>query len=545
MISAHDALRLLAEDLARRGFAVLRFDYPGTGDSADVAGTDDLVPSWLRGITAGICYLRTCGCEHVVVVGMRMGATLAALAVAGQPVDAAVLWDPCMTGRVFLRQQTALSRLLVASAGRSSEPGPDVEIPGYVYSRGTATHVSQLSLQDAPHRLADATLVLVRGKGAVSTVTAQFEQHGLTVERVDGQPELLDVSSVALEIPHTAVNRISTWMSNSVTATSRSVIVAASQGKAIVDADRDLTEDFVHLGPLGLFGIRTQPARPTDLPIIVFLNSANEVHIGPARQWVELARGLAAHGFPSVRVDLSGLGDSPARPGEAPRQAYGPYLLSDVRDVMDAVAGEGPANLILLGLCSGAYAALTAGASLGARGVIAISPILDIRTGALWVDPTLEADGYAVLSPARPRNRHGVTLLRNDTLKGWVSRLPPFWWRLAHALHLQRSPADGLAMVVERVGDTLVICNAHDARPFLDRGGWIVNRLNRTGRFRLETVEVDHSLLERQGRREVAECVVSHLLARYVGSDTSTSSPSGVWAVRQENAPQTPAPSDR
>ena len=47
---------------------------------------------------------------RVGVVGLRLGATLAAAELArGGPVDDLVLWDPCATGRSFLREQIAFA----------------------------------------------------------------------------------------------------------------------------------------------------------------------------------------------------------------------------------------------------------------------------------------------------------------------------------------------------------------------------------------------------------------------------------------------------
>lgn len=515
LISAHDTLRLLAEDLAGRGFAVLRFDYPGTGDSVDGPPGGDQVPLWLQAITAAISYLRSSGMERVVLVGMRLGATMAAMAAAHESVDAVVLWDPCVTGRAFLRQQASLARL-VAMGDQPGDAAP-VEIPGYVYSPATASHMAQLGLHDAGPRLADAVLVLLRPSVPVGTVIAPFDEVGLTVERIEGQPELLDVSSVKLEMPWATVGRIADWLDATVAGGSRPVTVS-SPDRVVVDAARGVTERFVHLGPEGLFAVSTEPDDAADVPTIVFLNTANEVHIGPARQWVEMARALAGHGFSSVRVDLSGLGDSPVRPDEEPRQVYGPHLLSDVGDVTRAVAGGGAANVILVGLCSGAFAALTAGTALGVRGVVAISPVLGVHVRPLLMDPQRRGDGGSPVSLARPRNRLGAALLRNESMRDRVSRLPPSWWRVAHALHVQRSPADGFQIVVDRVGDTLVVCNAEDAHPYLDQGGWIVDRLTQTGRFRLESVEVDHSLLERQGREQVVRSVIEHLVSRYLAT---------------------------
>src|SRR5262249_31985401 len=68
---------------------------------------------------------------------------------------------------------------------------------------------------------------------------------------------------------------------------------------------------------------------------------------------VRLARALAKRGVPSIRFDLSGLGDS-ARPDG--RQSFEAQAVLDVRAAIDALEFvTGLKKFVLLGFCSGAY----------------------------------------------------------------------------------------------------------------------------------------------------------------------------------------------
>src|SRR5947209_7243554 len=49
-VHAHRSLRHLADALAEMGFAVLRFDYHGTGDSAGSDEDPDRVATWLANV---------------------------------------------------------------------------------------------------------------------------------------------------------------------------------------------------------------------------------------------------------------------------------------------------------------------------------------------------------------------------------------------------------------------------------------------------------------------------------------------------------------
>ena len=113
----------------------------------------------------------------------------------------------------------------------------------------------------------------------------------------------------------------------------------------------------MEFGPARLFGMFSEPEDGIDpsAPTVIFLNVGLIGHQGPGRLWVELARACAAAGnVRCLRVDLSGIGDSPARPGRTellgfphrrPRRTW-----SDIRR---AVTDDG-AELILVGVCSGA-----------------------------------------------------------------------------------------------------------------------------------------------------------------------------------------------
>lgn len=108
-IRAHRAFRQLALMLARARFHVLRFDYSGTGDSAG-ASDEVSIKAWCSDIVVASDELRdTAEVRKVAWVGLRLGATLAALAAQKRrDVERLVAWDPIVEGRAYL---TELHRL--------------------------------------------------------------------------------------------------------------------------------------------------------------------------------------------------------------------------------------------------------------------------------------------------------------------------------------------------------------------------------------------------------------------------------------------------
>lgn len=116
-----------------------------------------------------------------------------------------------------------------------------------------------------------------------------------------------------------------------------------------------MRERVVKFGPQGiLLGIETLPdglASDSVLPAVILLNAGVVHRVGPHRMTVNLARRLAGAGFPALRYDRSGLGDSvPRSRGTATGAA-----IADAQAAMDFLdKGSRLGRFVLGGLCSGA-----------------------------------------------------------------------------------------------------------------------------------------------------------------------------------------------
>lgn len=108
-LRAHRAFRNLALALNRAGLPVLRFDYLGSGDS-DGDGADAGIPAWQQDIDAAVDELKQrASVSRVSLVGLRFGATLAALTAARRSdIDTLVLWDPVLSGHAYLEELAAV-----------------------------------------------------------------------------------------------------------------------------------------------------------------------------------------------------------------------------------------------------------------------------------------------------------------------------------------------------------------------------------------------------------------------------------------------------
>ena len=105
-----------------------------------------------------------------------------------------------------------------------------------------------------------------------------------------------------------------------------------------------------------LVGIAGLPpsAAPETVGVIV-LNAGLVHRIGPFRLHVEMTRRLNAYGYPTLRFDLSTIGDS-ASSGES--QTRKQQICADVGDAMNLLGEQAACKrFVLIGLCSGSQSA--------------------------------------------------------------------------------------------------------------------------------------------------------------------------------------------
>ncbi len=97
-------MRQLAIRLSATGIHTLRFDFFGTGDSAGEMVDADLA-GWETDIELAMEeLLDIVGSARMTLIGLRLGATLAARVAArrSRDLDALVLWDPILSGPDYL-----------------------------------------------------------------------------------------------------------------------------------------------------------------------------------------------------------------------------------------------------------------------------------------------------------------------------------------------------------------------------------------------------------------------------------------------------------
>jgi alpha-beta hydrolase superfamily lysophospholipase len=514
--ATHRTFRSLGESLAAQGILALRLDYHGTGDSAGRLSDPGLVEEWRADLLAAVGELKAAGVRRIAAVGMRLGATLAASVAVEAGLSELVLWDPCLSGASFLREGQALHSLRIdpTAGGRAKVPPGAVDTPGFRFGAELSSSLSRLDLAalgntaEIPRRI----LVLARGD---RPVPAKLRRR-LSSDRCEwgdaaGQAELLDVLPSAAVVPEAAMAQVVQWLAAGQDGSPPVPLLVQPAHEAAITSGEGATviERPVRFGDVGLFGIATEPAAPSarDLPWLLFLNVACEHHIGPGRQWVELAREWAALGYRCVRLDQSGIGDSPVRPGQRSNVAFAPQWLDDVGTVVTQLAADG-SRVAIVGLCSGAYSGLEAAFVSPVDAILAVN--LRVSTPEMSkASPLYDRRRRADRSPIRPLGR---LALRHRRVGGGL-------WRIYRQFAFWHAPLSSIAKVV-RTGTTVrLLANPHDAREFSEVLLWTLfglPRLRRDPRYRpIINSSVDHSMLTQRGQQEVRRIFTEFLAERY------------------------------
>ncbi len=213
---SHRIYRVLATQLERAGFSVLRFDYRGTGDSQ---GTTISVESAVRDIGIAADHLRaTSGVQKISLVGLRFGATLAMLAGArGAPRPYHLLmWDPVVDGGAYLRELGAQHQTYMrAELGprwrdrlRVRADGSPHETLGVSISDTLAAEMSAIDLTTVSSIADRHTVLTTRGPGARTWLPASTEWIELTQSAAWNSDAALNAMTVPMDIVQALLARI-------------------------------------------------------------------------------------------------------------------------------------------------------------------------------------------------------------------------------------------------------------------------------------------------------------------------------------------------
>ena len=179
---AHRTMVEAARAFADAGFAVLRFDHRGCGDSPGAFGTYDL-QHWREDIAQATDFAAREAGAPVGLLGLRLGATLVAqVAEQRREIAGLVLWEPIIDGERYIKQnlrRTMIKAMMTAheggeesdgaAAARASQAAGSVDFDGYQVSEAMREQIAQIDLLEPPPAFPGPALVLnISATGSVA-----------------------------------------------------------------------------------------------------------------------------------------------------------------------------------------------------------------------------------------------------------------------------------------------------------------------------------------------------------------------------------------
>lgn len=370
---ARTTWRSLAEAISAAGHTCLRFDYPGTADAIDTQVPPDGLSDWRDAARTAARFLTESNPDaELVLVGQGFGASLAAELGRDLPrVAAAVLMAPIVKGRSYLRELQAWTRVLTERIGIRPDPHDEngYSVAGFPLAAPRAAAIKAIDLTQATQAPAAKILLVERGRATGdSPLKKHLSDLGADVSAIHYEGyELILTDPTQAEPPLETLGRITGWIDGlpqrATTAGSRAIAIATVPAPTQAMAGSHFAELPLRFGPDNrLFGVLCRPTGLETSAIAVLANSGRDYHIGWGRASVEQARALARRGIASLRFDAAGIGDSPAPQDVAHEVIYSAEQIANVRHAIDYVETLGAGPVMLVGRCSGAYAAFNAAA---------------------------------------------------------------------------------------------------------------------------------------------------------------------------------------
>ena len=388
---------LQARALADAGYAVLQMDLLGCGDSAGDFG-DASWADWVADVECGLRWLQArldalSGPAAVAdppsapaplwLWGLRAGCLLAAEVArrAARPPHL-LFWQASVSGKAVLQQFLRLRLVGDALAGRAQratdalrrelDAGRAVEVAGYRLAPALAAGLEAATLEPpaagaAGRRLAWLELSLQPGASLslpAADLLARWGDAGWAVgSRLVPGPSFWQTSEieVARALPGASLEALgeagrAAWSRPLRASVPEPAVEAARASVAPIDSATGEAATIFTCAGEPLVGVLTLPATAAASAGIgvLILVGGPQYRAGSHRQFVTLARALAGAGFPTLRFDRRGMGDS----GGEPRGFE--HLAEDIAAGLAALRERVPglSRVVLWGLCDGASAAL-------------------------------------------------------------------------------------------------------------------------------------------------------------------------------------------
>jgi len=397
--SAHRTLVELADSLVAEGDAVFFLAYRGTGDS-DGDFAEATLTAWKQDIEAALNFVRARFPGNAYgLLGLRLGASLAAQVAAEAEVQNLLLIEPVLRGRSFLMQLGARKKLRAAMTEEEAG-GSNAE------TKEATTEISDVAYEDLDGWPVGTQLRDELNALSLSTASLHFSGQALVLQVAPREKIAPPLEQFVTALNPQAVVRAvvmpAFW--NRLDLVDSSLLIQAVKdfdfsisGKAEADSPSpqppasSLPIQALTLESAGKTIVAVQhPSPQPPASSLILLHGWTGYRTGPHQMLARAAKQFAGQVRNALRFDFAGRGDSE---GEAALSTLA-TMADDARAAIRFAREKHPQTpVILVGLCSGCEIAFAVADEPGVAGLV------------LWSAPVFAA-GQSSERVARKRSKH-------------------------------------------------------------------------------------------------------------------------------------------